>query len=61
MEEHFDSMGHNGFLNNVSMTLINKTDEKNPKKRENYWMRTLISYTPFGLNVEDSVWPIPYS
>ena len=25
-------MGHNGFLNKVSITLIDKTDCKNPKK-----------------------------
>ena len=29
-------MGHNGFLNNVSITLIDKADGKNPKKREDY-------------------------
>ena len=27
-------MEHNGFLNNVSITLIVKTDGKNPKKRD---------------------------
>ena len=30
--KHFNSMGHNGFLNKVSITLIDKTDCKNPKK-----------------------------
>ena len=59
MQEHlfknFNSMGHNGFLNNVSITLIDKTDGKNPKKREDYWRRTLKTYLPFGLNIEDSV------
>ena len=53
--KHFNSMGHNGFLNNVSITLIDKTDGKNPKKREDYWRRTLKIYPLFGLNVEDSV------
>ena len=42
MQEHlfkyFKSMGHNGFLNNVSITLIDKTDGNNPKKRD-YWRR----------------------
>ena len=52
--KHFNSMGHNGFFN-VSITLIDKTDGKNPKKREDYWRRTLKTYSPFGLNVEDSV------
>ena len=53
--KHFNSMGHNGFLNNVSITLIDKADGKNPKKREDHWRRTLKTYSPFGLNIEDSV------
>ena len=53
--KHVNSMGHNGFLNNVSITLTDKTDGKNPIKREDYWRRTLKTYSPFGLNVEDSV------
>ena len=48
-------MGHNGFFNNVSITLIDKTDGKNSKKRVDYWRRTLKTYSPFGLNVEGSV------
>ena len=40
---------------NVKITLIDKTDGQNPKKREDYWRRTLKTYVPFGLNVEDSV------
>ena len=59
MQEHlfksFNSMGHNGFFNNVSITLIDKTDGKNTKKREDYWRRNLKTYSPFGLNVEGSV------
>ena len=34
--KHFNSMRQNVFLNNVSITLIDKTDGKNPKKREDY-------------------------
>ena len=34
--EHFNSEGHNGFLHDVSVTLIDKTDAKNPIKREHY-------------------------
>ena len=44
-----------GFLNNVLITLIDKTDGKSPKKREDYWRRTLKTYSLFGLNAEDSV------
>ena len=52
---HFHSGEHTGFLENVKITLIDKTDGQNPKKREDYWRRTLKTYAPFGLNVEDSV------
>ena len=53
--EHFNSEGHSGFLGNVSVILIDKIDGKNPKKRENYWIRTLKTFASFGINIEDSV------
>ena len=31
--EHFKSEGHSGFLPNVSITLVDKTDDKDPKRR----------------------------
>ena len=31
--EHFNSERHNGFLHDVSVILVDKTDEKNPIKR----------------------------
>ena len=34
--EHFNSEGHTGFLENLSVTFILKTDSQNPGKRENY-------------------------
>ena len=46
---------HSGFLGIVSITLIDKTDGKDPKRRENYCMRALKTYAPFELNNEDSV------
>ena len=48
-------MRHSGSLNNASITFIDKTDGKNLKKREDYWRKTLKTYSPFGLNVEDSI------
>ena len=57
--EHFKSKGRNGFLGNLSITLIDKTDGKDPNIRENYWMKTLKPCAPFGLNINDSVWPNP--
>ena len=53
--EHFKSEGHSGFLGNVSITLINKADGKDPKKRESYWIRTFKTYASFRLNIKDSV------
>ena len=55
MQEHL----FGGFLGNVSIALIDKTDGKDPKRVENYWIRTLKTYVSFGLNIEDSIWPIP--
>ena len=59
MQEHlfrnFSSPGHNGLLNNVSITFIDKTDPSDPLKREDHWRRTFKIMAPFGLNIEDSV------
>ena len=51
--EHFNSEGQNGFLHEVWVTLIDKTDAKNPIKREHYWRHTHKTLAPHGLNVED--------
>ena len=50
--QDFYSEGHNGFLANVSIILVEKTDGVQPKKRENYWMRTLKT---LGLSVDGAV------
>ena len=57
--EHFKSEGYSGFSGNLSVTLIDKADRKDPKKKENYWIRALKTHAPFWLNIEDSVWSIP--
>ena len=44
-----------GFLNDVSVTLIDKTDGSDPKKWEDYLMKTLKIMAPYGVNIEDSV------
>ena len=49
---HFYTEGHEGFLKDLSITLIDKTDASDAKQRENYSMRTLA---PDGLNVEVNV------
>ena len=55
LHEHFHLPGHSGFLNDVSITLINKTDHKDPTKREDYWIHYLQSKAPLGINVEDGL------
>ena len=52
---HFYSEDHNRFLGNVSISLIDKTDGFQPKKKENYSMRTLKTLAPLGLNAESAV------
>ena len=34
--EHFKSEDHSGFLKNISITVTDKADGKDPKRRENY-------------------------
>ena len=53
--EHFNSEGHAGFLENVSITVIDKTDSQNREKRENYLIHTLITMAPWCLNILDNV------
>ena len=52
---HFCTCGHCGFLENVSLTFIDKTDPSDPLKREDYWRSTVNTMAPFGLNIEESV------
>ena len=51
--EHFASEGHCSFLEDVTITFIDKTDPKDPNRREHYWRHTLKTMAPLGLNVED--------
>ena len=47
--EHFCYSEHSGFLKNVSITFIYKTDHSNPLQRENHWKHTLKTFAPYGL------------
>ena len=53
--KHFENEGHTEFLDDVSITLIDKTDGSNPTKRENYWMRIFKTYAPYGFNAADTI------
>ena len=54
LHEHFLSDSES-FEEDVSICLIDKTDPSDPHKREYYWMRTLKTIAPFGLNTEETV------
>ena len=54
--EHFELPGHTGFLQDTYVTLIDKTDPRAPTKREDYWIHTLKTKAPMGLNVEGGYW-----
>ena len=53
--EHFDLPGHTRFLEDVTVTLIDKTDPRNLTEREDYWIYTLKTKAPMGLNMEDGL------
>ena len=48
--EHFAYHGYNGFLEDCTITLIDKIDGADPIKREEYWRRVLKTVSPYGLN-----------
>ena len=45
---------HHGFLNDVRVTLIDKTQASDHTKREYFWMTTLKTYYPYGLNIGET-------
>ena len=42
-----------GFLNNVSVTFLDKTDPSDPLKCENFWRETLMTMAPYGEKPDD--------
>ena len=50
--EYFTLPGPSGFLHDVSVTLIGKTDPSCPTKREDYRIDTLKTKAPMGLNFD---------
>ena len=55
---NFLTLGNNGFLNDVSITFIDKRDPSDALKWEGYWNRILKTMAPFGINIEGSVWSV---
>ena len=54
--EHFNDSEHSSFLNDVSITVIDKTEPTNPLQNENYWKLTLKTFAPYGLNIKENVY-----
>ena len=50
--EHFASEGHCSFLENVTITFMDKNDPKDSNRWEHCWRHTLKTTAPLGLNVE---------
>ena len=51
--KHFANESHCSFLEDVTITFIDKTDPKDPNRREHYWRHKLNTMAPIGLNVEN--------
>ena len=47
---HFQTAGHNGFINNTETRFIDKTDPSDPTRHEDFWIDTLKTRYPQGLN-----------
>ena len=50
--KYFQVPGHTSFLQVTYVTLM--TDPREPTKLEDYWINTLKTRAPMGLNVEGS-------
>lgn len=48
--EHFLGPDHNGFEKDCSIILFDKTDAHSPVERESFWIHTLKTLSPTGLN-----------
>ena len=53
LHDHFLSDNHDGLLNDVEITLIDKTDPSDPERREEFWRNKLGTLAPLGLNIEE--------
>ena len=53
--EHIDLPAHTNFLEDNTVTLIDKTDPRNPTEGEDYWIYTLKTKVPRCLNMEEGL------
>ena len=49
---HFQSLDHNGFLEDTEIIFIDKTDPSESIRREEFWIDTLKTRYPLGLNID---------
>ena len=52
LQSHFLQDDHKGFLEDAELRWIDKTQGSDPTKQEYYWMRTLKTLYPDGLNID---------
>ena len=52
LQNNFLQCDQQGFLKDVKVRLIDKMQASYPMKREFYWMRTVRTLYPDGLNIE---------
>ena len=53
LEGHFLQSDHKGFLKDIEVWLIDKTQASDLTKTEFYWMKTLRTLYPDGLNIRN--------
>ena len=56
LQSYVLQLDHQGFLKDVEVRLLDKTQSSDPTKKEFYWMRTLRTLYPDGLNIESDYW-----
>ena len=54
LHDHFFRDDHHSLEEDVSICFIDKYDRSNPHKTEYYWMKTLKTIAPFGLNTKET-------
>ena len=55
-KSRFLQLDHQGFLKDVEVRLIDKTQASDPTKGYFFWMRTLRTLYPDGRNIESDYW-----
>ena len=54
LHDHFFRDDNHSFEEDLSICFIDKPNPSDPPKTEYYWMKTLKTITPFGLNTKET-------